>query len=66
MHVMSYFSRDINKIEDSCRFWFEDTFHLLGCVIACMQHSHTFSSIDVPYSVGVEKNVCKIVIHHEE
>ena len=57
--------RDINKMEDDCRFWFEDTFHLLDLVIVSTQLSYTFSSINVPYSVG-EKSVRKIVIHSKE
>ena len=54
-------------MEDSCRFWFEYTciFHLQDTVIVSMQHSYTFSGINVPYSVGEEKSVRKIVIHHE-
>ena len=57
--------RDINKMEDGCRFWFEDTFHLPDPSIVSTQHSYTFSSINVPYSVG-EKSVRKIVIHSKE
>ena len=53
--------RDINKMEDGCRFWFEDMFHLPDHVIVATQHSYTFSSFNVPYSVG-EKSVRKIVI----
>ena len=52
-------------MEDGCRFWFEDTFHLLDRVIVSTQHSYTFSSINVPYSVG-EKSVRKIVLHSKE
>ena len=57
--------RDINKMEDGCRFWFEDTFHLQDQRIVSEQLSYTFSSINVPYSVG-EKSVRKIVIHSKE
>ena len=57
--------RDINKMEDGCRFWFEDMFHLLDLVIVSIPLSYTFSSINVPYSVG-EKSVRKIVIHSKE
>ena len=52
-------------MEDGYRFWFEDTFHLPDRAIVSMQHSYTFSSINVPYSVG-EKSVRKIVIHSKE
>ena len=38
-------------------------FHLLDNMFMSMQHSYTFSSIDVPYSVG-EKSI-KTGIHHE-
>ena len=55
--------RDINKMEDGFRFWFEDTFHLPDIVSTPL--SYTFSSINVPYSVG-EKSVRKIVIHSKE
>ena len=57
--------RDINKMEDGCRFWIEDTFHLLDRCSVSMQLSYTFSSINVPYSVG-EKSVRKKVIHSKE
>ena len=49
-----YMYRDINKMEDCCWFWFEDTFHLPDPIVS-MQHSYTFSSINVPYSVAGEK-----------
>ena len=52
-------------MEDVCRFWFEDTFHLPDRSIVSTQHSDMFSSINVPYSVG-EKSVRKIVIHSKE
>ena len=57
--------RDINKMEDGCRFWFEDTFHLQDTGIVSTPLSYTFSSINVPYSVG-EKSVRKIAIHSKE
>ena len=53
-------------MEDGCLFWFEYMFHLQDAIIVSMQHSYTFSSRNVPYSVGEDKSICKIAIHHEE
>ena len=46
-------------MEDGCRFWFENMFHLPDLCRVSMQLSYTFSSISVPYSVGEEKAFIK-------
>ena len=40
-------------------------FHLPYLTVMSIQHSYTFSSINVPYSVGEKESIPKTVIKHE-
>ena len=66
MHVMSYFSvYNYYRDEQNGRWlsvfvWVQ--FHLQDAGIVSLQHSYTFSSINVPYSVGEEKSVDKTAL----